>query len=187
MSYLFRNRDSGGFSDRIGRDTWDSFRHIRNAEVSLDTARDKTPHYWLQLSTVVRIHVPGPSEAEPPRSPGEPCGRRRFSPAARFSIRWSIVLLLASVLIVLCSARAVAAADDRPGLQQPAPKSAHQYARRGSHIIAVLPGILSPLYRVDPTGRRAPAIVEPATAAGIDHCIVQLSLGCQTRCGRSSG
>jgi len=59
--------------------------------------------------------------------------------------------------------------------------------RRGSHIIAVLPGILSPMYRVDLTGRRSPAIVQPATVAGIDHCSVQLSLGCQTRCGRSSG
>jgi hypothetical protein len=67
-------------------------------------------------STVVPIHVPVLSEAEPPRSACEPCGRRCFSPAARFLMRWSIVLLLVSVLIVLCSGRAVAAADDRPRL-----------------------------------------------------------------------
>lgn len=67
-------------------------------------------------STVVHIRGPGRSKAESPSSAFEPCRRRRSSPAGRIFIRWNIFLLRVSLLVVMCPAPAVAAADDRPRL-----------------------------------------------------------------------
>lgn len=70
----------------------------------------------MLTSTTDSVHGPRPSQAEHPKCPCEPRGKRCFAPAVRFLMRWSVALLLASVLIVLHSAPAVAAADDKPRL-----------------------------------------------------------------------
>ncbi len=70
----------------------------------------------MHNSTVVHIHVAGRSEAELPKSAFELCRRRRPCPAERVFMRWSVFLLLVSLLVILCPACTVAAADDRPRL-----------------------------------------------------------------------
>jgi hypothetical protein len=65
-------------------------------------------------STFVHIPIAGRSETESPGSAFEPCRRRHLSPAERTFIRRSVLLLLVSLLVVMCPARAVAGTDDRP-------------------------------------------------------------------------
>lgn len=67
-------------------------------------------------STVDSMPVPGCSEAESPRSGRGPWRRRGVSPAGRVFVPWSLLLLLVSLLVAGCPARAVAVVEERPRL-----------------------------------------------------------------------